>query len=90
MVIPRMEVVITVPTPRRRELTRALKIKGIREKIVEIRQGEDPLIGGEGIVEEADQGIDQKKTKEGPDRCIAKKAAHFDLGPKARLTHREG
>ena len=90
MVIPRTEVVITVATPSRRELTRDFQVKGVGEKIVEVHQGEDTLIRCEGIVEEADQGIDQKDTKKGPDPDIAEQAADLDLSPDTGLADSKG
>jgi hypothetical protein len=59
-----------------------LEIIGIGKKIVEVHQGEGPLLGCECIVKEADERIDQKDSKKGPDQGIAEQSANFNLRPK--------
>jgi hypothetical protein len=51
MVIPMIEVVTTVAN-------QSFQIKGVSEKIIEVHESEDTLIGCEGIVEKADEWID--------------------------------
>ena len=76
--------------PEEEGIDETLKIEGIREKAVKVRQGEDPLVGGEGIIKETNQGIDQEKAEEGPDPSIAEQTANLNLGPKAGLRNRHG
>ena len=78
------------PYSEKEGIQETLKIKRIRKKVVEVHQGENPLICCNGVVEEADQGIDQEKTKKGPDRRIADKATDLHLGPEARLRNSNG
>ena len=90
MAIPIMEVVMTVATPEEDRIDQGFQIIGIGEKVDEIAEGKDPFGGGEGIVEEADEGVDQKNAEEGPDGGIPQKAADFKLRENSGLAHRRG
>ena len=47
------------------------EVEGVGEEILEVRDGEGPGLGGEAVVEEPDQGIDQKDDEKGPDGAVA-------------------
>jgi len=52
--------------PEEKGIHKGFEVKGVCEKIVEVHQCEDTLIGRKSIIEETDEGIDEKDTKEGP------------------------
>ena len=80
--MPMIEVVITVAYSEEEGIHQGFQVKGVGEKIVEVHQGEDTLIGCEGIVEEADEGIDQKDTEEGPDARHSQAIRQYSPEPK--------
>ncbi len=61
-----------------------LKIKGIGEEVVEIHQGEGFFIRGEGIIEEADERVDEEDRHKGPDGGVGGQPPD----PQARLQAR--
>src|SRR4030042_6992781 len=56
-------------------IDQTFQVIGIRKKVVEVLQGEDTQVGRKGVVEEADEGIDEKDTEEGPDPGVAEQTA---------------